>query len=383
MRGFTEDEYRQRLENAQFLMREQGMNLMLLTSEPEVRYFSGFHTLFWQSPTRPWFLLIPAYGEPIAVIPGIGEAMMRKTWIKDIRSWSSPQPLDEGVSLLNKTLLEMVGSKAVVGLTKGHESVIRMPLQDLERLQAKMPGIHWVNCTPLIRTLRMVKSDAEIAKLRHICDIASNTFTQASELFHIGQPLDEVFSTFRIAMLQQGADDVPYLVGGAGQGGYGDVISPPSDKPIEAGDVLMLDTGATYDGYYCDFDRNYAFEHASDAAKNTYDILYRATDAGLAVARPGTTCSQLYQAMQSVIEEAGGGAGGVGRMGHGLGMQLTEWPSHMATDHTVIQPNMVLTLEPSMAISSGKIMVHEENILIREDGVELLSHRAESELPII
>ena len=383
MRGFTEDEFRQRLENAQCLMREQDMNLMLLTSEPEVRYFSGFHTLFWQSPTRPWFLLIPAYGEPIAVIPGIGEVMMRKTWIKDIRSWSSPQPHDEGVSLLNKTILEMVGPKAVIGLTKGHESIIRMPLQDLERLQAKMPSIHWVNCTPLIRTLRMVKSDAEIDKLRHICGIASNTFIQAPELFHIGQPLDEVFRTFRIAMLQQGADDVPYLVGGAGQGGYGDVISPPSDKPIESGDVLMLDTGATYDGYYCDFDRNYAFEDASDAAKSTYEILYRATEAGLAVARPGATCSQLYQAMQSVIEEAGGGAGGVGRMGHGLGMQLTEWPSHMATDHTIIQPNMVLTLEPSMAISSGKIMVHEENILIHESGVELLSQRAESELPII
>lgn len=383
MRGFTEDEFRQRLENAQFLMREQGMNLLLLNSEAEVRYFSGFHTLFWQSPTRPWFLLIPAYGEPIAVIPGIGEALMRNTWIKDIRCWSSPQPHDEGISLLNKTLQEMVGTRAVIGLTKGHESVVRMPLQDLERLQSQLPGIHWVNCTPLIRKLRMVKSAAEISKIRHICNIASKTFSQAPELFHIGQPLDEVFRAFRIAMLQNGADDVPYLVGGAGQGGYGDVISPPSDKPIETGDILMLDTGATYDGYYCDFDRNFAFDHASDAAKQTYKTLYKATEAGLAAARPGATCSELYQAMQSVIEAAGGGAGGVGRMGHGLGMQLTEWPSHMASDHTVIQPNMVLTLEPSMAISPGKIMVHEENILIHEDGVELLSHRAEPELPCI
>ena len=383
MQGFSKDEFRQRLDKAQFLMREQGMDLMLLTSEPEVRYFSGFFTQFWLSPTRPWFLLIPDRGYPVAVIPEIGEAVMRKTWVRDIRTWSSPQPADEGISLLSDTINEMVGGKAMIGLSKGHESVIRMPLNDLESLRTQLPGMRWMNCTPLIRELRMEKSPAEVAKIRHICQIASDTFDQAASLFEIGQPLDSVFRAFKIAMLQNGADDVPYLVGGAGQGGYGDVISPPSQVPIEAGDILMLDTGSTFEGYYCDFDRNFAFGHASDIAKRAYQTLYQATEAGLAVAKPGATCAQVYQAMQSVIEQAGGGAGGVGRMGHGLGMQLTEWPSNMASDHTVITPNMVLTLEPSMGLGDGKIMVHEENILITEYGPEMLSRRAAPELPII
>jgi Xaa-Pro aminopeptidase len=383
MQGFSKDEFRQRLDKAQFLMREQGMDLMLLTAEPEVRYFSGFFTQFWLSPTRPWFLLIPDRGYPVAVIPEIGEVVMRKTWVRDIRTWSSPQPADEGISLLSDTINEMVGGKAVIGLSKGHESVIRMPLNDLESLRTQLPGMRWMNCTPLIRELRMEKSPAEVAKIRHICQIASDTFDQASDLFEIGQPLDSVFRAFKIAMLQNGADDVPYLVGGAGQGGYSDVISPPSQVPIEAGDILMLDTGSTYEGYYCDFDRNVAFGHASDEAKRAYQTLYQATEAGLAIARPGATCAQVYQAMQSVIEQAGGGAGGVGRMGHGLGMQLTEWPSNMASDHTVIMPNMVLTLEPSMGLGDGKMMVHEENILITEYGPEMLSRRAAPELPII
>ena len=71
---------------------------------------------------------------------------------------------------------------------------------------------------------------------------------------------------------------------------------------------------------------------------------------------------------------------GIGRMGHGLGMQLTELPSHMPTDKTVLEPGMVLTLEPSMTISAGKVMVHEENLVIREDGAHLLSRRASPEL---
>jgi len=89
-RGFSQREFESRTENAQRLMRESKLDAMLLTTEPHVRYFSGFLTQFWQSPTRPWFLLLPATGKPIAVIPNIGVAGMQQTWIDDIRSWSSP-----------------------------------------------------------------------------------------------------------------------------------------------------------------------------------------------------------------------------------------------------------------------------------------------------
>jgi Xaa-Pro dipeptidase len=73
----------------------------------------------------------------------------------------------------------------------------------------------------------------------------------------------------------------------------------------------------------------------------------------------------------------------VGRLGHGLGMRLTEWPSLISSDQTPLQENMILTIEPSMTISPGSIMVHEENILITKNGPELLSKRAPSDIPII
>jgi len=64
-------------------------------------------------------------------------------------------------------------------------------------------------------------------------------------------------------------------------------------------------------------------------------------------------------------------------------MQLTEWPSHTPTDATVIEPGMVLTLEPGMSFAPGKAMVHEENVVIREHGAELLTRRAPPEMPVI
>ncbi|MBS9716826.1 M24 family metallopeptidase [Pseudohalocynthiibacter aestuariivivens] len=382
-RGFEIAEYETRLSAAQYLMARHGFDGMLLLSEPEIRYFSGFQTLFWQSPTRPWFLFLPAEGKPIAVIPEIGAALMRRTWVDDIRSWSAPAPSDDGISLLIDLLTPYSKRGATIGILKGHETGLRMPLGDYERLISGLPGLKIGDATDIIRSLRMVKSEAEIEKIAHICRVASRTFDKAGKLFFEGQPLSEVFRAFRMACLSEGADDVPYLVGGADQGGYNDVISPPTDRPLQRGDILMLDTGSVFDGYFCDFDRNFAIGKADELSQKAYEVLYHATEAGLDAARPGVTCRELFSAMQDVISTFDKESGDVGRLGHGLGMQLTEWPSHAAFDETVLKEDMVITLEPSLSYGSGRIMVHEENIVIRDGTPRLLSKRAVPELPVI
>lgn len=381
-RGFPTAEFAARTARAQKRMARQGLSGLLLMSEAELRYFSGFHTLFWQSPTRPWFLFIPARGKPIAIIPKIGAALMRQTWIDDIRTWSAPNPLDDGISLLTDLLLPLAQTGACIGVLKGHETALRMPLGDYERLLIGLPGLRIGDATGIVRALRMVKSPAEIAKLAHICAIGSATFALVPEFAQKGVALEDVFRSFRREALLQGADDVPYLVGGAGPGGYCDVISPPARRRLQAGDVMMLDTGATWDGYFCDFDRNFAIGRADDLTRRTYDVLWRATEAALGLARPGTTCRALFEAMESVIGDRDDQGGDVGRLGHGLGMQLTEWPSLAAFDETVIKEGMVLTLEPSLGYGDGHLMVHEENIVIRANGPELLSTRAAPELPV-
>lgn len=382
-RGFSEAEFAARTARAQRGMAEAGLAGLLLTTEPEVRYFSGFHTLFWQSPTRPWFLFVPASGKPVAVIPEIGADLMRRTWIDDIRTWSAPAPQDDGVSLLAELLSPLARRGEAIGLPKGHETQLRMPLGDYERLVGRLGGLRIEDATGLVRALRMVKSEAEIEKIAHVCAIGSRTFAGVPEIACEGRATDDVFRAFRIAALAEGADDVPYLVGGADAGGYRDVISPPTRRPLARGDILMLDTGAVWDGYFCDFDRNFAIGAADDASRRAYDVLWRATEAGIAAARPGATCADVFRAMRAVIAEIDDGGGDVGRLGHGLGMQLTEWPSHAVWDETVIRENMVLTLEPSLAYGDGRIMVHEEDVVVRPDGARLLTERAPAELPVL
>jgi len=377
MRGFTDVEFANRTKRAQALMAEQDIAACLLTTEPEIRYFTGFLTRFWESPTRPWFIIVPQSGKPIAVIPSIGADLMATTWIEDIRTWSSPDLQDDGVSLLIETCRE-VAQGGRVAIPDGHETSVRMPQSDLHKLSE---AITLASDAGILRRLRMVKSQAEIDKITTACQIAGKAFQRVPEIASEGIPLDQIFRNFQILCLEEGADWVPYLAGGAGQAGYTDVISPATPNPLANGDVLMLDTGLVYDGYFCDFDRNWSVGPPNSIVRDAHNRLIEVTQKGADAARSGATAADVFNAMNNALTQGANGTD-VGRLGHGLGMSLTEWPSLIPTDDTVLESGMVLTLEPGIAVGD-KIMVHEENILITESAPLFLSPKAEPEIPVI
>ena len=366
--GFTIAEFKARLKRAQGRMDDADLDAILLTTEPDIRYFTGYLTRFWESPCRPWFLVLPRAGDPIAVIPSIGAALMARTWISDIRTWRAPDLDDDGIGLLAETL-RALGPR--IGTPSGLQSHLRMPLDDFGRLNAALPKPIGADAG-ILRSLRLVKSEAEIEKIKTACHVATRAFERVPEIARVGQPLEAVFRDFQRLCLEEGADWVPYLAGAAAQGGYGDVISPADERPLTAGDILMLDTGLVHDGYFCDFDRNFAIGSPSPDVAAGHSRLIEATYAAFEAARPGKTAADLFHVMDKIVT---GGAGGseAGRYGHGLGMNLTEWPSLIPTDHTPLVPGMVLTLEPGIELAPGRALVHEENIVIRENGAEWLS----------
>lgn len=391
-RGFDKQEFEQRFEIVQSNMRKQKLAAILLTTENDINYYTGYLTQFWQSPTRPWYLVLPSEGLPIAVIPTIGVECMAKGWMSDIRNWSSPHPTDDGISLLTEALVESVERARStygftnIGISSGREAHMRMPLCDLDQLKANLKNhnaqVEFVDATKVMRRQRMVKSPREIEKLRYVAQTASSVFERLFEFVHPGMSDSEVFREFKIQCLTEGVDDVAFLVGGAGQGGYGDIISPAGSRIIRDGDVLILDTGCTFDGYYCDFDRNYGFGKVDKSAHGAYEAVWEATEQGFLAAKPGNTPADLFHAMNNVLQKAGALGDSVGRYGHGLGLQLTEPPSNTAWDDEVFEVGTVMTLEPGMEFAPGKLMVHEENIVITEKGAEYLSRRALPKLPI-
>jgi Xaa-Pro dipeptidase len=270
-----------------------------------------------------------------------------------------------------------------IGAELGREMAIRMPVTEFLALRQRLPAVEIGDGSPCIWAIRMVKTDAEIAHIHHICQIASDAYEALPGKLRIGDTERDACRRLRIDIAERGADATPFMPGISGPGGVAQIVCGPHDRALQEGDILFIDTGSTYDGYFCDFDRNYAVGRVSDAARRAHEALWLATEAGIAAAVPGARTDDIWQAMARVIDAAGSIGNNVGRLGHGLGLQLTEPPSHRPGDGTVLCENMVLTIEPGMTYAPGKMIVHEENIVVTADGARLLTTRAPRELPVI
>jgi Xaa-Pro aminopeptidase len=382
--AFSRTEFDRRIERARDAMTRHRLDAIVVTSEANVEYLSGFETQFaWNTPSRPWYFVVPRKAAPVAIIPEIGETnWLCTSWCRDIVTWPSPRPDDEGVSLLVKHLGELPREFGRVGFEIGPESRIGMPVEDLSRLKSSI-ALDVADCTLLMAELRAIKSSAEIDRIRHACEIADRAFDKLPDFVAIGDSEKEICRKFAARLLLNGADKVPYTSIAAGPGGYKSIIMGPTDRRVQREDILIIDTGTKYGGYYCDFDRNYSFGPPSDEVRRIYGALWRATEAGITAARPGATAADIFLAQAGVLTSAGIDVGNVGRFGHGLGKLITEFPSNAPNDHTILEPGMVLTVEPSAMYGSGMIMAHEEDIVITDGAAELLTKRAAEEITII
>lgn len=404
-RGFPTREFEARLARAQRFLAEAGAGACLLSTEPDVAYFTGLVSQFWHSPTRPIYVVLPARGLPIAVVPEIlAASMAESSWVQDVRTWPAPVPADDGVSLLCAALREALSRSTsahggacstVVALPMSLESQLRMPVADLDRLRADL-GIQLVDAMPLIHGTRGVKSPLEQDKLRYACQTTSDAFEALPSVLHASSSITErdVASRMRRELLRAGMDNAPYVIARSGQAGYNSIVDGPTDRVLRPGDVLAVDTGAVWDGYYADFDRNFYIVDEDDAhaalpadVALAHERLWICTEAGIRASVPGATMADVHGALKaSLVAQGVGGAEidaimGCGRWGHGLGRQLTEGPSLVAgAVDAILEPGTVMTIEPSLPLPDGRMLVHEEDILITEHGAELLSRRAPQEM---
>ena len=147
-------------------------------------------------------------------------------------------------------LSEFLPKNGRVGLPSGPETLLRMPLVYFNQLRSSLDKLHFVSDCDIVKKLRLIKSESEVKKISQAAAIAGRAFSRINEVAGSGVQLSKVFRDFQALCLDEGADWVSYLAGASEQGGYSDVISPAKDAPLVAGDVLMLDTGVVYDGYF-------------------------------------------------------------------------------------------------------------------------------------
>jgi len=387
----TKDEYRARTAKVQRALVAKDCDAMILTSEDNVRYLTGYCSPVWNNLTRPRYLIVPANGEPI-IISSLNYVVIieETTWIKDIRTWIAPNPEDEGISTAVDALRSVSKKKKRIAAELGQQSRIAMPAGDFLKIREALNDHEFVDGHEILMSLRMVKSKGEIERIRIAAAATSHGFSLIPNIAKSGDSLFSIAQGLKKAILAAGAEDVPYVIGVAGQGGYPCVNLAPDHKPLRAGDVCLFDIAARYDGYYCDFDRDFVVGESSPEVRSNHRKVWNATQAGIETIKPGLRLSDVWRAMANVLGADAIRNTGIGRMGHSVGLRMCEEPSISERDNTVIQENMVLTLEPGIVVRPAgerqrekRVVVHEENVVVTATGSSLISTRTSEEIPVI
>src|SRR5262245_37008666 len=363
-----------RVARAQRSMAEAGLDALLLISSPNLAYLSGV-SIVEMTAGRAWYLVVPSTADPTLVVQDWRKAeAIRTSWVEDVRSYRrlSKVPFEHLDDLWESRGL----ANGRVGAELGAELRLGIPWLDFEGLRGHFSTTRFVDASDLLWQLRMVKDEGEIEFIRRACritaDAYSSTFAHASAVLS-GR---ELVWRMKSAMLASGGSD-PWVLASFGPGSYDIGTASPGERPLEPGDVLWMDAGCTVGGYWSDFSRAAVVGPAAPEQRDLQRAVHELTAQGVGMIRPGTPVGEIAARCNEGVARLGVPVTTplstlAGRIGHGLGLDVTELPHVAEYDPTVLAPGMVITVEPGVATSYGVFHV-EENVLVTEDGHEVLS----------
>ena len=387
---FDEEEYRARVARATELMEEANLDAIIVTgdstSAPNYRYLSGHTPRNFQATTsRPHLLLLTREGGAALCVHFTGEATARQTWVGEVHTYTQPFRHTDVLELFKRVGLQ----RGRIGLEMGLDQRIMMPIGELERLKGDLPDCTWEDASPVLWQMRMIKSPAELDRLRMAHAMNGHALARTFSEARPGMSERDIYDLCAHALIDAGSNEPPFsqmtISSSARYRGQGTItpFAGPIETPLLPGDAIFIDTGAIYDGYWGEFGRMAVMGEPSKAQQHGHDIartvVRRSIDEAI---RPGVTCDAAMRDVLGILEEEGFSENGGGlapydrhpymHVGHGLGLQSSEVPLIRLTDETVLQEGMVFSVEvyvrrPDMQWGT------EESVVLTASGCELLS----------
>lgn len=219
----------------------------------------------------------------------------------------------------------------------------------------------------LITSLRTVKSDDEIIKIEKAQRIAESAFDDILKFIKAGRTEREIALRLDSFMLEQGAEAMSFetivLSGKNTSMPHG----VPSDKRVEYGDFVLMDFGAVYDGYHSDMTRTVCVGEPTDKQRKIYDIVLTAQKESIKFAKAGISGSQLDGVARDIITNEGFGDCFGHSLGHGVGLEIHEYPNASPSADNGLLKNSVVTIEPGIYIEGEFGVRIEDFVVIKED----------------
>jgi Xaa-Pro dipeptidase len=331
---------------------------------------------------RLWALVIPAKAKPFLVVPAFEEDRAREILDAgpfgkeaDILTW---QEDESPFVLVGKGLRDRGIATGTLGVDENTKFVFA------DSIRAANPHLTVVSATPVTAGCRMVKDAHEIECMRLACKATLLVYRAVARSVHPGMTNADVEKLVQLGYKQVGfqgeaslnIDEFTALPHGSRQ-----------PQTLKDGSILMLDDGCMVEGYTSDITRTFVLGKPTDKMKKVFDLVKAAQTAALKTARPGVVTGDVDAAARKVIVDGGYGPAFTyftHRVGHGIGMDMHEWPYFVKNDMygwdlaPKLKANMTLSDEPGVYIKGEFGVRLEDDLLVTESGAELLTPQSPS-----
>ncbi len=328
----------------------------LVTDETSIFYFTGF-------PHSEGYLLITPSDSFLLVDFRYIEAADKTVKTSKVVIFSNPyEKVNELLAVNNTEEVLLENDKVTLAAFKSMQSEIKADLVDSSLL------------SDTIRSLRIVKSEDEVIKLKEAQNIAEKAYLEVLQMVKPGITERQIALELEYLMKKYGAERIAFdLITVTGK----KTSLPhgvPSDVEVQNGDFITFDIGAVFEGYHSDMTRTVVVGEASDEQKTIYDIVLKAHLEGLKAVKAGVSAFDVDKVCRDIITEHGYGEYFGHGTGHGVGLEIHEEPRVSPKGNTILKPGMIITVEPGIYLPDKFGVRIEDTVLVTEEGFETFAH---------
>lgn len=356
----------ERIAALQRLQIANNVDCVALVPGANLRYFLG---LAMHLSERPTVALVPREGAPVLLLPAL-EAPAARALLGDDVSFFAYRD-EEGHDHAFAAVAEALG---LAGRAIGIE-YLAMRALELRRIEQAAAGCRLLAVEPWLPQLRMTKDAGESEHMRVAARMAEAALDRLLEAGAIraGRTERQVAADLQMALLAEGSQGEgfsPIVVAGPNSA---QPHAGPSDRPMAAGDLVIVDWGAVHEGYQSDITRTFVLGWPGSDVERVYDTVLAANQAGRMAARPGVPAQEVDRAARRAIALAGYGEYFVHRTGHGLGLETHEPPYMVEGNLELLQVGMTFTVEPGIYLPGlGGVRI-EDDVVITARGSETIT----------
>jgi len=342
------------------LLKREKLNALALNPGPDLSYLTGldFHLM-----ERPVLGLFSPKQDPVFVLP---ELEMGK--LADLSFPTQTFPYSEDRSTWPQTFQDAFQQ---TGLQRGRVGVIprRLRVLELQFLEAAASSVDFVDGQKAMSALRILKDQHEIKSMQKAANIAQQAFQAIRPLIKPGITEKEMAAALVGSLYDAGSDPgLPFFPIVSFGSNSANPHAAPTDRPLDETQIVLIDWGATVDGYYSDITRTWRTGNMDKELLEIARVVQIANQAGREAVQPGILCSEVDRCVREVIENSGYGEYFIHRTGHGLGREAHEEPYIASDDHTPLKAGMTFTIEPGIYLPGRGGVRIEDDILVTEEG---------------